>query len=50
MMVGLKNVIICVPTNVDNNVLAIRGEFKIQMETAHPLTIDQIQTELCMME
>jgi hypothetical protein len=39
-MIGLKNVIICAPTNVDNNVLAIRGEFKIQMETAPPKTVE----------
>ena len=37
--VGLNNVCICAPTNVDGNVLAIRGEFKVKLGTAQPKTV-----------
>ena len=44
--VGLNNVCICAPTNVDGNVLAIRGEFKVKLGTAQPKTVSQVIMEL----
>ena len=29
--ISLRNVVICAPSNVDDNVLAIRGEFQIKL-------------------
>lgn len=39
MKVGLHNVVICAPTNVDGNVLAIRGEFKVELKSSAALTV-----------
>ena len=30
--VNLNNVIICAPTTIDNNVLAIRGQFVVELQ------------------
>lgn len=44
--VGLHNVIICAPTTIESNVLAIRGEFEIALQMNPPKSIERVLTEL----
>ncbi|CAD8141116.1 unnamed protein product [Paramecium pentaurelia] len=44
--VNLKNVITCVPSQVESNVLAIRGIFDITLKMYPQKTLKQVQTEI----
>lgn len=40
IQVNLNNVIICAPTTIENNVLAIRGQFLVELQM-NPVQTDQ---------